>query len=70
MHTTLINRRDYPELDAILWDRAEEYVDPQVAFRLYEERWRFVAQGQLGDKERALIARLARVYGHGHMLVA
>ncbi|GEN24550.1 hypothetical protein HCU01_24990 [Halomonas cupida] len=70
MHTALINRHDYPELDAILWDRAEDRVDPQVAFRLYEERWRFVAQDQLGDRERALIDRLVRVYGHGHMLVA
>jgi hypothetical protein len=65
-----IKRHDYPELDAILWDRDEDYVDPKVAFRLYEERWRFVDQMRLQDNERALITELARIYGHGHMLVA
>lgn len=65
-----INRHDYPELDAILWDRDEDVVDPQIAFRLYEERWRFVDQKRLQDNERALITELARIYGHGHMLVA
>ncbi|MBB3229769.1 hypothetical protein [Halomonas stenophila] len=70
MKPALINRRDYPELDAILWDRADDYINPEVAFHLYEERWRFVAQDRLLDNERTLIAELARTYGHGHMLVA
>lgn len=69
MKAPIINRHDYPELDAILWDRAEDYIDPEVAFRIYEERWRFVAQNRLKDDERALITELARTYGHGHMLV-
>lgn len=70
MKPALINRHDYPELDAILWDRGDNYIDPKVAFHLYEERWRFVAQERLRDHERALIAELAQAYGHGHMLVA
>lgn len=65
-----INRHAYPELDAILWDRAEDYVDPEIAFRLYEERWRFIDQKRLNEDEVALIKKLARIYGHGHLLVA
>lgn len=70
MKPVFINRHEYPELDAILWDRADEHIDPEVAFHLYEERWRFLAQDRLLDKERALIADLAKTYGNGHMLVA
>ncbi|QTF91001.1 hypothetical protein [Halomonas sp. BM-2019] len=63
MNTRLINRHDYPQLDAILWDRAEQYIEPRTAFRLYEERWRFVVPHQLESNERALIAELIRTYG-------
>jgi hypothetical protein len=70
METALINRYEYPELDLILWDRAETFIAPDVAFRLYEERWRFVDQVRLTDEERELILELKKVYGHGHMLTA
>ncbi|WP_444677555.1 hypothetical protein [Halomonas sp. E19] len=70
MDTKLIDRHDYPELDLILWDRAERWVAPDVAFRLYEERWRFVAHDRLDEGERELIRRLTVAYGRGHMLVA
>ncbi|MDL0434116.1 hypothetical protein QPM17_23580 [Marinobacter sp. TBZ242] len=70
METTLIDRRKYPELDLILWDRAETFVAPDVAFRLYEERWRFVDHERLEDDERQLILELKKTHGHGHMLVA
>ncbi|AMD02376.1 hypothetical protein [Halomonas chromatireducens] len=70
METTLINRHRYPELDLILWDRAETFVEPDVAFRLYEERWRFVDQDRLEQEEQELILQLKKAYGHGHMLVA
>ncbi|QOR39021.1 hypothetical protein HNO52_11205 [Billgrantia diversa] len=70
MKKTLINRHKYPELDLILWDRAEAFVEPDVAFHLYEERWRFVDQDRLEEEERELILELMKAYGHGHMLVA
>ncbi|XGA78732.1 hypothetical protein OR573_09370 [Halomonas sp. CH40] len=65
-----LNRHDFPELDMILWDRAELFVDPEVAFRAYEERWRFVDQHSLTRRERALVKQLTDEYGHGKMLVA
>jgi len=39
---TTINRKLYPELDKLLWDVHCETVDPEFAFRVYEERWGFV----------------------------
>jgi hypothetical protein len=68
MKATLINRHDYPELDLIMWDRAETHIEPAVAFRLYEQRWRFVDKERLGDKEHRLIKALEKTYGR--MLVA
>ncbi|MEL7895650.1 hypothetical protein [Vreelandella neptunia] len=65
-----LNRKDYPELDLILWDRAERLVGPKFAFRIYEQRWRFVDQRRLNANECALIKALAHEYGHGQMLVA
>ena len=70
MQPAFINRHDYPELDAILWDRADDLIDPKVAFHIYEERWRFIAQDRLLETERTLINELAKIYGHGYMLVA
>ena len=70
MQPAFINRHDYPELDAILWDRADDLIDPKVAFHVYEERWRFIAPDRLLERERTLINELAKIYGHGYMLVA
>ena len=66
----MLNRNYYPELDIILWDRAERLVDPKFAFRVYEERWRFVDQNRLNTREITLIEDLTHEYGHGQMLVA
>lgn len=65
-----IDRNEYPKLNLILWDRAERFVAPDVAFRMYEERWRFIDSDGLSDRERRLIDVLKDAYGHGCMLIA
>ncbi len=60
-----INRKEYPELDLILWDYAGEEIDASEAFSRYERRWRYVDQNRLSAKERAFIARLTDEYGNG-----
>lgn len=62
----LIDKRHYPQLDAISWHmggvgtltRAE-------ALGLYEANWVYVEVRALGTKEQALIADLARHEGNG-----
>lgn len=65
-----IDRNEYPELNLILWDRAERFIAPDIAFRMYEERWRFIDPNCLTDHERKLIDALKVTYGHGCMLTA
>ncbi|MCG8394348.1 MAG: hypothetical protein MI745_14815 [Pseudomonadales bacterium] len=70
MAVTLIDRKCYPELDLIMWDRADRLVSEKTAFHLYETRWRYVDQKRLGQDEKAMIRRLAQDYGDGVMLTA
>lgn len=70
MNNFLINRKEYPELNIILWDMADTYIDPEVAFRMYERKWRHVDEKRLTEKEKNLIAELTRTVGQGYMLVA
>lgn len=70
MATIRIDRTCYPELDLIMWDRADRFVEPEAAFHLYETRWRFIDQKRLTEHEHALIERLAKEHGHGVMLTA
>jgi hypothetical protein len=52
---TTINRKLYPELDKLLWDVHCKTIDPEFAFRVYEERWGFVQAQNLSDDEQSLI---------------
>lgn len=70
MNTFLINRNEYPELNIILWDMADTYIEPEVAFRMYERKWRHVDEKRLTAKEKNLIAELTKTVGQGYMLVA
>jgi hypothetical protein len=63
-----IDRKAFPELDLILWDRADRYIPAVEAFHKYEERWRYVDQTCLGEVERLLIADLTKIYGQGLFL--
>tara|TARA_Y100001949_G_C15902778_1_gene293341 strand:- start:48 stop:257 length:210 start_codon:yes stop_codon:yes gene_type:complete len=67
---TKIDRTLYPELDLLLWDRAERYITPKEAFATYEKRWRYLNSETITDREQALIAQLTNTIGHGHFLVA
>lgn len=66
----LIDRKDYPELDLILWDRADRLIDARDAFLKYEQRWGYVDQHHLTPKECHLIKYLTQEYGHGLFLAA
>jgi hypothetical protein len=70
MAANMIDRKCYPELDLIMWDRADRLVSEEAAFHLYETRWRYVDQKRLKPEEKAMITRLATKYGHGVMLTA
>lgn len=62
---TVIHRKRYPELDKLLWDVHSATVSPELAFRVYEERWGFVQEQQLSRREQTLIRLLTRRVGHG-----
>ncbi len=66
----LVDRALFPELDLILWDRADRLIDEQDAFLKYEQRWRFIDQARLTTKECQLIERLTQTYGNGLFLAA
>lgn len=65
-----IDRKDFPELDLILWDRADRFIAACDAFLKYEQRWRYVDQLRLTAAERQLITDLAENFGNGLFLVA
>jgi hypothetical protein len=60
---------EYPQLTLLAWNRTLREIEPEDAFALYERNWRFVDVTILTAKERALIKRLTRDYGHGVMNV-
>lgn len=66
----MIQRKNYPELNLILWDRVDTSLPAQDAFKYYERRWRYIDERQLTDKERDLIKDLALKYGNGLLLTA
>lgn len=58
--------RDYPQLQAIAWNRREDATCSEAeALALYERNWRFVDQGALLSPERAFIDRLVATHGNG-----
>ena len=70
MTARMIDRKRYPELDLIMWDRANRYVDPETALYLYETRWRFINPNCLATPEKALLDWLVKEYGQGVLLSA
>lgn len=62
--------RDFPQLALIAWSRRpDDVITGEDAFALYEANWRFIDENALQPRERDMIARLAKVYGHGLMNV-
>ncbi|ULR32451.1 hypothetical protein MJO48_07145 [Dickeya fangzhongdai] len=60
-----IIRHDYPELDKVLWDFHPQRVPADFAFRMYEERWRFIDADNISSNECSLIEELTNLYGNG-----
>lgn len=65
LEETLVPVRDYPNLAAVTWNRIDELITDEEAFKLYERNWRFVDTRTMPPHERALIARLTEKYGNG-----
>lgn len=58
-----IDRKKFPELDKLLWDRKTRLLQPKDAARTYERRWGFVDTRNLTQDEKQLIDTLAREEG-------
>jgi hypothetical protein len=65
-----LNRKDYPELDLILWDVASEHILAEDAFKKYETRWRYINPEQLCQQEYLMIKEPTKCYGNGLFLSA
>ncbi len=65
-----IHRNEYPALDSILWDVKAEIIQPEVAFQLYEKRWKYIDPDQLTAQEKVLILELIDTIGKGLFLTA
>lgn len=65
-----IDRTQYHELDMLLWDMHNKYIDPKTAFELYEKRWAYVDQTKLTRKEEQLINQLTNKFGNGCFMAA
>lgn len=65
-----INRTHYHELDLILWDMHSKYIAPETAFRMYEQRWRYVDKTKITAKEKRLIDKLVNEFGGGIFMPA
>jgi hypothetical protein len=62
--------RDFPQLALIAWNRRpDDVITGEDAFALYEANWRFIEEDLLQPRERDMITRLTKVYGHGLMNV-
>lgn len=60
-----INRKEYPELDLVLWDMHNTEIQEETAFNMYERRWRYIDKDRITVKEQALIDKLVIKYGKG-----
>lgn len=65
-----LDRKHYPALDLILWDRADQYISTHDAFAAYELRWRYIDEAELTVKEKKLIKELTKHLGNGLFLTA
>lgn len=61
----VIRIHDYPQLSDLAWNRNDEFIPAEEAFKLYERNWRFVEPGRLEPREQELINRLKAEYGGG-----
>lgn len=68
---TMLHIDDYPQLNAIAWNRlGNRMISEQDALALYERNWLYVDVPALEAREKALIDRLVNEYGKGVFLHA
>ena len=65
LRETILDARRFPNLQLLMWNRADFLLTDRDAFGLYERNWRFVDRKRLTRQELALIRRLAAKYGNG-----
>ena len=65
-----IHRNEQPALDSIWWDVEAKIIQPEVAFQLYEKRWKYIDPDQLTAQEKVLILELIDTIGKGLFLTA
>ena len=65
LRETIVDARHFPNLQLLMWNRADFLLTDRDAFGLYERNWRFVDRKRLTRQELALIRRLAAKYGNG-----
>lgn len=63
-----IDRKNYPQLDSILWDTRQELFTHKEALDLYERRWGYVDQLSIQAHEKELIEHLTNTVGNGVFL--
>lgn len=57
---------EFPQLRLIAWNRnPHDAITGEEAFDLYERNWRYVDEAAMLPRERAVLDRLTREYGHG-----
>jgi len=59
----VVRLADYPQLQDLAWNRADEFIPAKEAFQLYERNWRLVDVDRLDARERELIAELKADFG-------
>ncbi len=63
----LVRLADYPQLRDLAWNRVDQFIPIEEAFRLYERNWRFIDTAQLNERERLLVERLKMECGNGEL---
>ncbi len=66
----MVTLTEYPQLRMLLWNRpGTTKLDDGEALAVYEANWRHVDAPNMTPKEKTLVTRLARQFGHGVLLV-
>lgn len=66
----MINIFDYPQLQAVCWNRRhDEPITPEAALALYERNWDYIDKANLTPMEIALIDDLRVKVGNGVLCV-
>ncbi|GEM_PF-2241821 len=66
----MIDRKNYRELDLLLWDFVPRLLTREHAFRTYEMKWGYVHEDKLTKQERKLIDELIKEYNNDAPFVA